>query len=241
MKVFIDVGSNQGQTISSILEPMHGFNRVFCKYGFDRIYGFEPVPELHRILTEKFRHPRFTFYGAGLWKETCEKPIYGPGTQSGSIFSDKINVDPSHSVVCKFLRASDWFRDHLSKTDQVYVKLNCEGSEVDIIEDLLDSNEYGKIASLAVAFDVRKIPSQRHREETIKQRLQEMGYANWVDLDLVSGNCRRQRIETWLSVAGADRPSLGNRLRHITYHSQTFVARVVRYTRRRLHVLDDTG
>jgi FkbM family methyltransferase len=175
MKVFIDVGSNRGQTLSAIFEPAHGFDRTFCRYEFDRIYCFEPVAELHHELAEKFRDPRITFYAFGLWKETCERPLFSPGTQSGSIFADKVNVDPRHSTVCKFVQASDWFREHLTDADEVYVKLNCEGCEADIIEDLLDSNEYRKIVSLGVAFDVRKIPSQRHREEEIKRRLKECG------------------------------------------------------------------
>lgn len=238
MKIFLDVGSNQGQTIGSILDPIYGFNRTFCKYGFHKIYGFEPVPALHEVVSEKYRGPRFTIFAVGLWKETCEKPIYSPGSQSGSIFADKINVDPAHSTICKFMRASDWFRDHLAETDEVYVKLNCEGCEVDIIEDLLDSNEYRKITSLGVSFDVRKIPSQRHREEKIKLRLQEKGYTNYIDLDLIPVRSRRQRIQTWLSIAGADQPSLTNRLAQIASYSQMFPARVARYTLRRIRSLD---
>jgi FkbM family methyltransferase len=237
MKIFLDVGSNQGQTISAILEPTHGFDRFFCKYGFDRIYGFEPVPELHQMLAESYRHPLMTFLAVGLWKQTCEKPIFSPGSQSGSIFADKVNVDPTHSTTCRFVRASDWFRDHVPEAAEVYMKLNCEGSEVDIIEDLLDSNEYRKVTSLAVSFDVRKIPSQREREDTIKRRLQREGYTNVVDLDLVQGRARRERIQSWLSMAGADRRSLTNRLEHGAYVCRTFLARAARFTRRHVRSL----
>jgi FkbM family methyltransferase len=236
MKIFVDVGSNQGQTISAILEPTHGFNRLFCKYGFDRIYGFEPVPELHQILAATYRDPLMTFFAVGMWKQTCERPIYSPGSQSGSIFVDKINVDPAHSTTGKFVRASDWFRDHVPEAGEVYVKLNCEGSEVDIIEDLLDSNEYRKITSLGVSFDVRKIPSQRAREEKLKLRLHAEGHTNCVDLDRIPGS-RRERIQTWLFIAGADRRSLTNRLGYGLYSCQTFLARAARYTRRHVRAI----
>ena len=236
MKVFIDVGSNKGQTVSAILEPSYGFDRIFCKYGFDRIYCFEPVAELHQDLTKKYCDPLISIYAMGLWKETCEKPIFSPGTQSGSIFADKVNVDPQQSTICKFIRASDWFRDHLTDADEVYVKLNCEGCEVDIIEDLLDSNEYRKITSLGVAFDVRKIPSQRHREKEIKTRLKECGYENYIDLESIYDGSRRRAIQKWLSIAGADHCSFAHRLRHIVYYGQTFGARVARYVGRRLSV-----
>jgi FkbM family methyltransferase len=232
MKIFLDVGSNQGQSISAIVEPTHGFGRFYCKYGFDKIYGFEPVPELHQIVARTYRDPRMTFVAVGLWNQTCERPIFSPGSQSASIFADKVNVDPAHSKICRFVRASDWFRDHVPETGEVYVKLNCEGSEVDIIEDLLDSNEYRKVTSLAVSFDVRKIPSQRDREDQIKLRLRQEGYTNVVDLDLVPGRSRRERIHTWLSMAGADRRSVNNRLGHVAYTCRIFLARVARFARR---------
>jgi len=237
MKIFLDVGSNQGQTIDSILEPRYGLKRIFCKYGFHKIYGFEPVAALHHDFAKKYHDPRISFFAFGLWKETCERPIYSPGSQSGSIFADKINVDPAHSTICKFVRASDWFRDHLAETDEVYVKLNCEGSEVDIIEDLLDSNEYRKITSLGVAFDVRKIPSQRDRERKIKLRLQEEGYTNYVNLDLIPVSSNRELIQTWLSMAGADQRPLTNRIGQIAYNSQAFLAHVVQYACRRVRAL----
>ena len=233
MKIFLDVGSNQGQTIGAILEPRHGFDTLFCKYDFQRIYGFEPVPALREVVSEKYRDPRITILAAGLWKETCEKPIYSPGSQSGSIFVDKINVDPENSATCRFVRASDWFREHVAETDEVYVKLNCEGSEVDIIEDLLDSNEYRKITSIGVSFDVRKIPSQSHREKEIKTRLEDSGYLNWVDLESLCAGSRREAIRKWLSLAGADRCSLAHRIRHVMYCSHTFLARLKRYSGRR--------
>ena len=234
MKIFLDVGSNNGQTLSYIMEPTHRFDRLFCKYDFKRIYCFEPVPELYTALASKFADPRITILNAGLWKEACEKPIYSPGTQSGSIFVDKINVDPAHSTICKFVRASDWFRDHVAETDEVYVKLNCEGSEVDIIEDLLDSDEYRKITSLGVSFDVRKIPSQRHREQEIKTRLEDGGYNQWVDLESVYKGSRRDALRKWLALAGADRCSFTHRMRHAVYYSRTFLPRLMRYSKRRL-------
>ena len=234
MKIFLDVGSNLGQTIGYIMEPTHRFDRLFCKYDFEKIYCFEPVPALHKALRSKFQDARITILDVGLWKETCERPIYSPGTQSGSIFGDKVNVDPTDSTICKFVRASDWFRDHVAETDEVYVKLNCEGSEVDIIEDLLDANEYRKITSLGVSFDVRKIPSQRHREQEIKSRLQDAGYLNYIDLEAVYDGSRRNAVRKWLSLAGAGRCSWAHRMRHAVYYSRTFLPRLLRYSRRRL-------
>jgi FkbM family methyltransferase len=235
MKIFLDVGSNRGQTLDEILEPRYGFDRIFLKYGFDRIYCFEPVPELQQVIAKEYQDPRIVINEVGLWNQTCQRPIFSPGSQGGSIFADKVNVDPQHSVICRLVRASDWFRDHLTETDEVYLKLNCEGCEVDIIEDLLDSNEYRKITSLGVAFDVWKIPSQCGREIEIKRRLEVCGYGNYVDIELQPGDSRREKMQMWLLMAGADRRSLDNRMRQTMYYCQTFAARLARYFRRRLN------
>jgi hypothetical protein len=240
MKIFLDVGTNRGQTLDELLEPTYGFNRIFLKYGFDRIYCFEPVPELQEYLA-KYRHWRIVINDMGLWNQTCERPIFSPGTQGGSIFADKFNVDPQQSVMCRFVRASDWFRDYLTEADEVYLKLNCEGCEVDIIEDLLDSNEYRKVTSLGVAFDVKKIPSQRGREIEITHRLEACGYRNYVDIELKPGDSRKEKMEAWLLMAGADRRSLANRMRQTVYHCEILAARLARGLRHRLRRMLSLG
>src|ERR1044072_1228188 len=234
MKVFVDVGSNVGQTVGLLIEPRHGFDTVFLKYGFDRICCFEPVPELQEIIASEYNDPRIVINKVGLWKETCERPIFSPGSQSGSIFADKVNVNPQNQITARFVRASDWFRDNLTDADEVYLKLNCEGCEVDIIEDLLDSNEYRKITSLGVSFDVKKIPSQAHRETEIKRRLQEAGIRNYVDFDLDQRHSHPIKIHNWLSAGWTNRRSLGYEIRRTASHCQIFAARVVRYSRRHL-------
>jgi hypothetical protein len=39
------------------------------------------------------------------------------------------------------------------------------------LDDLIDSGEFNKVKALMVDFDVRKVPSQVHREAEVKKRL----------------------------------------------------------------------
>lgn len=157
-KIFLDVGAYVGDTALAVLD---------YKYKFDEIYCFEPVSKfwnaLHGI-------QGITVNEFGLWKETCTKKIYKPGTVGGSLFKDKF-THPVASQDIRLVKASSWFRDNIEPSDEVFLKLNCEGAECDIIEDLLDSGEYKKIGVLMVDFDVRKIPTQRHREWQIRDKL----------------------------------------------------------------------
>jgi hypothetical protein len=132
------------------------------------------------------------------------------------------------------MRASDWFRENTTSADEVYVKLNVEGSEIDIIEDLLDSGEIRKIRSLAVTFDVRKIPSQSHREADLRQRLASEGRANIVELGMVGGATFRETIQRWLALAGAERPGVVTRFGQAWYNGRIFLLRSLRFVRRRI-------
>jgi hypothetical protein len=54
---------------------------------------------------------------------------------------------PVATATCSFRRSSEWFCENISPDVVVYLKLNCEGCEVAILLDLLESGEYGKDAA----------------------------------------------------------------------------------------------
>ena len=168
MKIFLDVGGHYGQTIRAVLTSEHLFDRIYC---------FEPQPFLCNII-KKINNPCVVVNEFGLWNKNCSKEIYWEGRRriGGSIYLDKFDQEVN-SVVCEFKKASDWFKNNINQDDFVVLKLNCEGSECDILEDLLDSKEFGKVDVLMVDFDVRKIPSQVYKEEEIRERIEKEGNA----------------------------------------------------------------
>lgn len=173
-KVFVDVGAHYGESLGPAIDPQFGFDRIVC---------FEPAPECLEFLL-CFEDPRVEVYAFGLWSQTVDKVLFGSGGVGASIFSDKETTQHSYGKrVCHFVRASDWFRDNLCESDVVYLKLNCEGCECDLLEDLISTNEIRKVKYLLVAFDVRKIPSQRHREFEIRQILKNQKQLLFLDYD----------------------------------------------------------
>ena len=166
MKIFLDVGAHKGETLEIALE---------AKYGFDRLDCFEPVPECCNIIRATYQDQRVQVFEYGLWNQDCIMPLYSPGDKGASVFKDKPNHHANVSRNVKFVRSSSWFKQNLNANDQVYLKINCEGSECVILDDLIDSGEYKKIAVLMVDFDVRKIPSQKHLMNEMKARLNQLG------------------------------------------------------------------
>jgi FkbM family methyltransferase len=164
-RVFLDVGSNVGQTIELLLQP---------RFKVDHIIGFEPSPICHDILDRKFKtNPKVTIVKTGLWSNECEMDLHNEGSQGGTVHADyQTTCNPEPRVTrCKFVRASDWFKANISKDDEVFLKINAEGSECEIVMDLLDSGEYDKVKATLIDFDVRKSPSAKHKENELRERM----------------------------------------------------------------------
>jgi FkbM family methyltransferase len=207
VKVFLDVGAHEGETLDAVRD---------AKFGFERIYCFEPASACWPAL-ESVRDRRVTVCRFGLWNQTTEHDLFDPGSIGASLFADKFK-EPRGAARAQFVRATDWFRDNLAAGDEVYVKLNCEGAEVDIVEDLLDSGELARARAVMIDPDVRKVPSQAHRERELRERLAASGLTNYaMEEDVMIGPTHRGRIQHWLRSAGAEERTVGARVRQAAY------------------------
>lgn len=188
MKVFLDVGANTGQSLMAALEPEFAFDRIVC---------FEPAsacwPRLKALADKRVKIEKF-----GLWDKDAEQPIFQPGSKGAGMWKkDKGTSDETET--CRFVRASDWLRDNVRAKDETFLKLNCEGAECDILDDLLDSGEFEKVSFVMVDFDVRKIAAMKHREEELRARLARFGFPRVAYCkDVMKGETHQDRIKNWL-------------------------------------------
>jgi len=191
LRIFLDIGANKGQVLWVALQE---------KYKFDRIHCFEPVECLCDVL-QNFKDDRVTIHPFGLSNSTGKLTLYNPGRVCGSIY-------PRHGVsnieqICNFIKARDWFRSNLDMSDQNIMKLNCEGSECDILDDLIESGEINKIDTVMVDFDIRKIRSQKYREKELRLKLKNLKNTNVLFCEEVAiGKTHIERTQNWLNIAG---------------------------------------
>ena len=200
-KIFLDVGSNVGQTIEEVIKPIHKFDLVF---------GFEPMEECCDIINEKFKSDILKVYNFGFYKENCEKVMFlnspkfygGNPDLGGSIYLDKVdrmnNVNDRVDKICHFKDVGEWFKNNIKEDDYVIMKLNVEGSECDIVERLIESGEYDKIDKLLIDFDCRKIPSQQHRENEVINLLKSLNKKNYIDY-FPAGQTHGDRINNFIN------------------------------------------
>lgn len=189
-KIFLDVGGHLGQTLEEVTKPI---------YYFDIIYCFEPFPPHVNVLREKFKNYNVKILEYGLSNTTSILDFYSDGLDDMGASVKKREGEKKIVTKCRFKRASDFFRDQIDESDMVIMKLNCEGSECDILNDLIDSNEISKIDNVMIDFDVRKYPHLVHEEPKLMKRMADIGFTNFSLCDQVmKGRTHQKRIAHWL-------------------------------------------
>jgi FkbM family methyltransferase len=209
-KIFIDVGAHVGQTASVVADQ---------KYGFSSIYCFEPVSEcVERI--QEIPDSRIVCVPFGMSNRNGTATIFSPGTVGATIFAGKSDVRNELTEEIGLIHASEWVNENIGENDIAFMKLNCEGAECDVLDDLIETQKISRLYSVMVDFDVRKIPAMRFREKEIRKRIRNLGLHNvcYSD-DVMFGPSHRARLEHWLGLFGAeenlDLASLRNRYQHV--------------------------
>ena len=210
-KILLDIGAHLGETLEIAR------NR---RWEFDTIWSFEPAPQcwpaLDRLADDRTRVMRF-----GLWTENARLPLYDPGAIGASMFHGKGGA--STSVDAEFRDAAAWFHEHVSASDEVLMKVNCEGAECDLLDHLLASGELTKVDELVVHFDVRKVPGQEHRERETRARLDAAGVPYRPAEAIFFGRNTQEKTANWLRWYHSSR--LG-RLRYSVLRRVEFAVRV---------------
>jgi FkbM family methyltransferase len=207
MKVFLDIGSHIGETLLEVTKE---------KYAFDKIYCFEPslycIDDLKKFADKDHR---ITICDFGLSNKNQDAELFQPGSLGGTIVKgethdlgkehDDTFIDNRQAERIKLCDASEWFEENLNPNDYIVVKTNCEGSEVDILDSLIDGNFMKNIYSFLVTFDIREHRAFQHREIEIRKKLKKEIVKNFCfSDDVMIGHSHEQRIAHWLKLFGID-------------------------------------
>lgn len=170
--IFLDIGAHWGETLEEVLSPV---------WRFDAVYAFEPDPEAVRIIAQKFAADlasgKLVLIPAALSDQDGEAELFGGNEGGGaSLYAEKSNIDAAKHARVKLIQSSAFFRDHFSADDVIIAKLNCEGGEVNILNDLSKSGEIQKIARAVVDFDIRKVRGKRGLARATIQTMRAAGF-----------------------------------------------------------------
>jgi FkbM family methyltransferase len=153
MRVFLDVGAHNGETLAVVRDPRWRFDRIFC---------FEPAPQCWPAL-EALADERVCLCRFGLSSQDETLYLRDAGSVGAST-AEKAQRSDAGELACEFRDAAAWFKDNLQDTDEIFAKINVEGAEAEILPRLATTGALSFIDHLLIHFDVRKVPSLRHVE-----------------------------------------------------------------------------
>ena len=185
--IFIDVGAHVGETAEEAVLP---------KWNFDRVYAFEPASRNVKVIRE-IPAENLTIIPAGWWRENTFMDLHDPGEIGASIHAAKRRTGAVER--CEFLNAAEWMATHTDSDDEIWLKLNCEGSECEIIEALRVGGVLDRVSHLLVHFDVEKIPGLGAEAETARDTLRRHR-VEFLEADqIMFGRSHRAKTANWLA------------------------------------------
>ncbi len=151
--VVFDLGGYQGEWSSEI------FTR-FQPY----IYIFEPVTEYVDALKDKFKtNQKIKVFSYGLSNITKDEIIYINNDSSSSF------IKKGSPLNMKLVASDKFFKENKIKKIDL-IKVNIEGGEYDLIEDLINKGNINNITNLQVQFH-DFVPNAKERMQNIQDNL----------------------------------------------------------------------
>ena len=205
MRFFVDIGSHFGESIYKALNP---------ELKFDKIFAYEPSSIAFQRLSV-IKDSRLTVKNIALGAKNGNVDLYSSGSLGATTFIDKKGVSTSEKERVIVRSATEELQDILSSGAEVFMKINCEGGELDILENLMASGLIMKCTHLYVDWDARKVPSLAKRYSSIRLEMEKLG------IDLVSSDSLPvsgwKGVELWLSRYSVHNVAVFERLQYKTY------------------------
>lgn len=159
--LFVDVGANLGQGYS-------WFAQFYGRIPGIQFEMFEPNPYcVSKLeLLPEVASGEVVLHKVGVGARAGKVPFYGLSEEEGGLYSVGGSILPRHndatfmtpraaseSVV--LIRFSDYLTDKATQFDRIICKMDIEGAELDVLEDLVDSDTIELIDVLYVEFHSR--------------------------------------------------------------------------------------
>jgi FkbM family methyltransferase len=172
--IAIDCGANVGDIAVKL-----------AKTGI-RVYAFEPNPYAFEKLHNRINgFHNLTCINKGVWDRNTTALLYfhqdsGNNGEfwsfASSIFSDKNNVNPDHSVMVELIDLTEFIEKLHRPID--FLKIDIEGAECEVLEKFLQKDLQNKVKLTVVETHDSKIPGLKEKTDRIRQIIKEKGVTN---------------------------------------------------------------
>ena len=171
-KVFIDCGSNVGDTIEMFLKKFDSAET------YD-IFAFEP----NQRLTKKYHYENTVIIEKAVWIKDESKDFYvgrknrhATNSRIGDFIKgrkrEKFKREP---ITVDCIDFSSWIKNNLSKEDYIIVKFDIEGCEYDVLQKMIKDNSMTYINKIYIEFHHTHEYTPSPDGENIMKLISDMG------------------------------------------------------------------
>jgi len=179
--LIIDIGAHIGESIEVAMKK---------KYNFSAIYAIEPSSYCQKYL-KSYKDDRIHVCKFGFGSDNTQVTLFGAGSVGASIYQEKTPYWSTKETI-EVRKFSEWFNENISHDCSVWIKLNVEGYELEIIKEFANIRNINSIVSVLISFDVEKIPSLLGQKSILERILKE-------DLKIPFAERREgYEVEEWL-------------------------------------------
>jgi FkbM family methyltransferase len=149
MNILIDVGAHVGETLSVALNG---------SWAFDRVHSFEPDPtcvlELERRFAALVADGRLTIHPVALGDHFGEVTLAGDNDGGAASVLPGFVRAAARQIRVPMIDVNAFLDAEIPAEAKLYIKLNCEGGEVAILDRLCERARIDDIVSIMADFDV---------------------------------------------------------------------------------------
>ncbi len=179
MKYYIDVGMYNGELLEKIISIYPPF---------DKYIGFEAVPQLCKEAEERFKDDdRVTVINKAVSVEDksdvkfymcyCKEKgrCKGKGTNIGTgstLLKNKVrgNIDKSKFISVDVINFSQYILDNFEKDDEIYLKIDIEGSEYELLDHMIKTGAIRYINKLFCEWHYHKMKGYKQNKKEFKKK-----------------------------------------------------------------------
>lgn len=148
-KVFIDLGAGSGGDIA-------GYYSLDDDNKNHEVFAFEANPV--RVSGIKRRYPDANVLNKAVGVEdTVSKMYLGGSLNTSSLNENKVSISTSNYIEVEVLHFTKWLAKNFTADDYITLAIDIEGSEYELLEDMLTEDQWGWIDQLYVEFHGTKL------------------------------------------------------------------------------------
>jgi len=164
-KIFLDLGAYIGDSVR--------FFREECEKAKEfEIFCFEPSPKL---ISKLEKVSNITLIKAAAWSSNGTAFFYLGRGEGSTMYKDKTSagIDPKNVIKVSTVDIAKFIKSNFNKSDKIWVKMNIEGGEYEIIPHLKKQGLLEWFDRVFVKWHSRKIPSLVVKDDEVRKMIPE--------------------------------------------------------------------